>query len=1700
MADNIKTGVFAKNVQKRLNRAQEKVLQKLGKADETRDEQFEGFVQNFKKQEAEGSRLQRELRGYLTAVKGMQEASTKLTESLHEVYEPEWYGRDDIKAVGQNCDLLWADFHQKLVDQALLTLDTYLGQFPDIKTRIAKRSRKLVDYDCARHHLESLQHSRRRDDSKLTKAEEEFQKAQKVFEELNTDLQDELPSLWSSRVGFYVNTFRNISCIESKFHKEIAVLCHKLYEIMSKLGEQHADKAFSIQGAPSDSGPLRISKTPTPPEELSLPGSPVTSPNHTLAPLAASPAHTPTRPKSPSQLRKGPPVPPPPKLTPTKELHHENIINFFEDNFVPEINVTSPSQALTCCGSFFAVPELSQQPEQPSAQPVESLLDLDFDPFKPDQATPITLSQSPLAQTLPWDLWEASTELVQPPDSSQSLFSLYNPAVEDSTDAGAPSDVTTAISEVAASQNCTPQWGLTNTGLLASNEESTLDGSHDEAQPSAQEHNSAGSCINRSADSIANPVYQAEEEEQSSVIAESWQENPLDEQVDTEVMETRNCQTNLCVEQECASEFCVDQKASLAPIVPQDRGIELVEGESLNELEQISNKYSFEQYDSVAQLGHKVVENADKIHVAKMHTGKGSGCNDAEMEELNFNEKRQHSDIPRSYQNYDSADHCAKAGIPLNHKSDDVSDSQENEDIPIVCGNADTPSNQEIEGVFCRCEGDQILALKDDTVGVSCFKTDRTDQCQDTESQFELINTKNNETGNTSDTEKEISQTVEAHTHIPIVNQGGTFHKEIGDDNKFVPQSLESDPWSREKHEIWPENWEPTVSSNEWGFSSLLECHTNGFDPWPPFQEGQGEFGDQNGDGKAYFLEGFNANVSVCPTPDSDEFGATGAGNMLSGSGQNEETQLQQFLCGDNESTSGGGRAKNKHSSQMPYPMESLSNASNESSSSPKDNETNFSDLSEDEIANRRYGLLYQELDAEREEVPCQVFSMPSAAFNGFTQILVKRRPHCEQRIQYTTVFWVTSLDESMQFAIFFAQDVPNCFKALFLNCSNCCYIDKHCSQLAYGKGPQTATKMLYQLTCFDDAGLFFRPYVLQSAQLTFKSKILQAQFRYVPTKIKGGTSKSRAPWLSRRLDEMSDSLPCNVPLMLPKRKMFDDCAATELAVMAEALKSGVQQACEINTESTVAEEPKTPEAGTEPPQDTPSALPSVAAEQVEEIKEPEVQEPAVSAEPELAVSAEQEPAVSAEQEPAVSVETESTEPVEPTEFRRCASGMENSTNPEFLLQAPSSLQQGICLSGHGQHADFKAFKFGAASTGSLVKMTFSLSKAVWHLPDHTVFTFFCNKSVSGVVIVLKFGTDLRRRVHTSTGDFNCFARFSNEMKNASTSPSLNLGSIWFPTSNFSFVFGLILDVEPLNFRYNQNMRPELETEQDKAFSEDLEASQVQTKPLNLIPLVHPSALQTCHIQHYMCWYTMENKDKKSSLLQLLLKGSLSCRELFSFSCGGDCTPKANIATSKAQSDLLQIIGISQCITYEKLLYMRGVLNLTCLSFGKVSVPSVVVQPASNNEGEDDQGPAENEDRDMQEVDHMPATDVKISAAASAPEQIEEMNSASTGQEVSAESASAPQQQSAPEAEVAVPQSMPPGFMYKVQALHNFEAANADELNFQRGDIVLVIPSEIVEDQDAGWLTGIRESDWLQYGAVNTSKGLFPKNFTQQLE
>ncbi|XP_031681511.1 bridging integrator 2 isoform X3 [Oncorhynchus kisutch] len=261
MGPNIGAGAggFAKLVQKSLNRAQEKVMQKLGKNMETKDEQFEQYSQNLLKQQNDGGRLSKDVKAYFSAVKVMHETSKRLSQTLRDVYEPDWQGGEDLSVIMESEDLLWNDYEEKLTDQIVRTMENYTGQFHEVKERVAKRGRKLVDYDSSRHHLEALQNAKKKDDAKITKAEEEFNKAQSVFEEINKEMREELPVLYQSRIGCYVTVFQNISNLRDVFYKEMSVLNHELYSVMKKLETQHSGKAFIIKGLNSTKSKKRKS-------------------------------------------------------------------------------------------------------------------------------------------------------------------------------------------------------------------------------------------------------------------------------------------------------------------------------------------------------------------------------------------------------------------------------------------------------------------------------------------------------------------------------------------------------------------------------------------------------------------------------------------------------------------------------------------------------------------------------------------------------------------------------------------------------------------------------------------------------------------------------------------------------------------------------------------------------------------------------------------------------------------------------------------------------------------------------------------------------------------------------------------------------------------------------------------------------------------------------------------------------------------------------------------------------------------------------------------------------------------------------------------------------------------------------------------------------------------------------------------------
>ena len=63
--------------------------------------------------------------------------------------------------------------------------------------------------------------------------------------------------------------------------------------------------------------------------------------------------------------------------------------------------------------------------------------------------------------------------------------------------------------------------------------------------------------------------------------------------------------------------------------------------------------------------------------------------------------------------------------------------------------------------------------------------------------------------------------------------------------------------------------------------------------------------------------------------------------------------------------------------------------------------------------------------------------------------------------------------------------------------------------------------------------------------------------------------------------------------------------------------------------------------------------------------------------------------------------------------------------------------------------------------------------------------------------------------------------------------------------------------------------------------------------------------------------------------------------------------------------------------------------------------------------------------------------------------------------------------------------------LYKVKTSYKYLAEDVDELCFEADEVIQVVPFEESQEQEEGWLMGVRE--------VNGQRGLFPANFTQPI-
>lgn len=262
-------------VTKKTRRVKARFLQNFGKAERTTDELFEVYQLDFNRQQSTALNLQKHVKHYAHCLKELHDASKALSQCLLDMHERDWPKHDVYENNAYELDHINEDLEEKLKESVLVPLEQYIGQFATVREKLAKRGRKLVDYDSQRHTFEALkqqqQSGKQQDDSKLNKCRDHLEEAKKIYESLNNELHEELPSLYDNRLPFIITVYQRLFSSKIKYHNDNVAIQKSYLDTVEQLAralEQGSLTSTTIDHPkpPAKSSQSNAIKTNVPPD------------------------------------------------------------------------------------------------------------------------------------------------------------------------------------------------------------------------------------------------------------------------------------------------------------------------------------------------------------------------------------------------------------------------------------------------------------------------------------------------------------------------------------------------------------------------------------------------------------------------------------------------------------------------------------------------------------------------------------------------------------------------------------------------------------------------------------------------------------------------------------------------------------------------------------------------------------------------------------------------------------------------------------------------------------------------------------------------------------------------------------------------------------------------------------------------------------------------------------------------------------------------------------------------------------------------------------------------------------------------------------------------------------------------------------------------------------------------------------------
>lgn len=201
-------------------------MQKTGQIERTVDREFAEEEGRYRTMERETTELQKEAKAYLDAMRSMSASQSRIAETLEMFYTADrtsdgaMAGHAYKSAVDELDNSVGRDLDAPFRATVLEPVGKLCSYYPAINDAIAKRNKKMLDYDAARSKVRKLVDKPAEDTAKLPRAQQEHDEAKEIFEVLNGQLIEELPQLVELRIPYLDPSFEAMVRCQLKFAEE----------------------------------------------------------------------------------------------------------------------------------------------------------------------------------------------------------------------------------------------------------------------------------------------------------------------------------------------------------------------------------------------------------------------------------------------------------------------------------------------------------------------------------------------------------------------------------------------------------------------------------------------------------------------------------------------------------------------------------------------------------------------------------------------------------------------------------------------------------------------------------------------------------------------------------------------------------------------------------------------------------------------------------------------------------------------------------------------------------------------------------------------------------------------------------------------------------------------------------------------------------------------------------------------------------------------------------------------------------------------------------------------------------------------------------------------------------------------------------------------------------------------------------------